>query len=324
MRQNFLYLLLFGLTMVSFNSRATIITAVSTGNWNSPFTWNGTIPQCGDTVIIPAGIIVTITENVDLNTGDPLCPFFRLTIAGSLRFNNGRKLHLASGACMTVETGGTIGQSVKGGGASESIYLGENRVWQASEGMLHGFQSYGCAILLPVTLINFSLSILNNQVELNFATASENNLDHFLIETSRDGSYWQTIERLKGNGNSVALNSYKYTDKNPFNGTSYYRLKSVDFDGSVHTLNILSCEFYSSKFLMYPIPVNKQMFLEGENLDQSTINIVNSIGEPIEVEMNLLGDKLNFNFEDIKNGIYFVSIRNVKVNKTERIVVAHK
>lgn len=324
MKKNYLYLLLFGLTMVSFYSKATIVTATTSGNWDSAFTWDIGVPKCGDTVIIPAGVIVTVTVNVDLDTGDPLCPLFQMTISGDLRFAHGKKMHLALGSCVGVESGGRVGASSKGGGASESIYIGPDRVWQASGGALNGVATLGCAIMLPVELIDFSILIKNQGVELNFTSASERDLDYYVIESSRDGSFWQEVQTLKAAENSIELRNYSYTDKNPFNGLSYYRLKSVNMDGSQNNLEIISCEYYSSKFLMYPIPVNKLMFLEGDNLEQSSVSIFNSLGELIEVELSLVGDKYSFNFEQIKNGVYFLTIQNVNIKRTERIIVAHK
>lgn len=324
MKKNYLYLLLLGLTMVSFYSNATIITATSNGNWTSPLTWDIGVPQCGDTVIIPAGVTVTVTINVDLNTGDPLCPYFKMSVYGNLRFAAGKKMHLAYGACIAVEAGGQIVPSSKGGGASESIYIGDVRVWQSSEGPLNGVASLGCAILLPVELIDFSVSKLNSSIELKFTTASERELSHFILESSRDGSYWQTVEKINASGNSLSQKTYAAIDKTPFNGVSYYRLKSIDLDGTERMLDIISNEFYSSKFLIYPIPVNKLMFLEGENLENSIVTIVNSLGETIEVEMSIIGDKYSFNFTSIKNGVYFLTIKNQNINRTERIVVAHK
>jgi hypothetical protein len=181
-----------------------------------------------------------------------------------------------------------------------------------------------CAEALPLELVSYSLEISNNEVTINFETASERDLDYYIIESSTDGSYWQELTSIKAAGYSSENNNYSYVDNSPFNGTSYYRLKTVNTDGSVSVLDIVACEFYSSKYLVYPIPVNSTLFIEGEKLDQSEFLLVNSIGENIDVEITSLGYKYSLNFETIKNGIYFLKIASSNNMKTERIMVCHK
>lgn len=179
-------------------------------------------------------------------------------------------------------------------------------------------------ILLPIELLSFSLENVSNTVELTFETASERDMDYFEIENSRDGNYWQSISKIQAHGNSTSVNTYKCVDKSPFNGLSYYRLKDVSINGVENYSDIISNEFSSSKYLIYPVPVNNIMFLEGDKLEQAEIYVVNNVGEKIEIEITPFGNKSSFNFENIKNGIYFVKIQTAKTKRTERIVVVHK
>ena len=89
---------------------------------------------------------------------------------------------------------------------------------------------------------------------------------------------------------------YKIIDKSPFNGESYYRLTQYDINGVAERLGTQSIEFFPTKYLIYPVPVNKSMFLEGDNLMNSEILIINSLGEVIDVEQTIVGDKISFNF----------------------------
>src|SRR5438270_4841182 len=43
---------------------AVTITATNTGGWSQRATWDKAVPGDGDTVYIPAGVIVTIDQNV--------------------------------------------------------------------------------------------------------------------------------------------------------------------------------------------------------------------------------------------------------------------
>ena len=178
--------------------------------------------------------------------------------------------------------------------------------------------------ILPIELISFSTENINETVNVTWATASERENDYFQLEHSRDGSYWQEVAIVKGAGNSSEKIDYSYVDKTPFYGKSYYRLTQYDINGVANQLGTLSNELIVTKYLIYPVPVNKSMFLEGDNLMNSEIFVVNSVGEIIDVEQTIVGDKISFNFSDVKNGAYFLTIENDKTKKTERISVVHK
>ncbi|MES2589083.1 MAG: T9SS type A sorting domain-containing protein [Bacteroidota bacterium] len=318
---------LIALFFFSFKTNAAIITAITNnGAWNSPDTWDrGSIPQCGDTIEIPVGLGITITQTVDLDDPtDPLCGKIQLNIAGTLKFSNGKKLNLGVGSCVNILAGGLIAPSKNGGGASERIMVGGVEEWRAGDGMLNGVAQLGCAVILPIELIDFSFQNIDDQVLIQWTTASERDNDYFYIEHSKDGYYWQEVGIIKGSGTSSSELNYQFIDKSPFFGKSYYRLSQYDINGISTVLGTQSNELVSTKYLLYPIPVNKSMFLEGNNLANSIVTVLNSVGEIIEVEQSFVGDKISFDFSEIKNGAYFVSIQNDNTKKTERIIVVHK
>jgi hypothetical protein len=94
---------------------------------------------------------------------------------------------------------------------------------------------------LPVKLISFTAErYQESQSQLNWSTASEINNDHFDIERSPDGTQWEKIGEVKGNGNSNATIDYSFIDDNPLSGANYYRLKQVDADGKFEYSEIAS------------------------------------------------------------------------------------
>jgi hypothetical protein len=85
---------------------------------------------------------------------------------------------------------------------------------------------------LPVTWLYFTARANDShEVALNWATASEINNDRFEIERSADGSSFEKIGTVNGNGNSVQTIEYSFKDTTVQGGVYYYRLKQVDFDG---------------------------------------------------------------------------------------------
>ncbi|MEM7162373.1 MAG: lamin tail domain-containing protein [Bacteroidota bacterium] len=86
---------------------------------------------------------------------------------------------------------------------------------------------------LPIELVEFEASKLNkNKTLLNWQTLSELNSAHFEIERSRDGIHFTKIGKELAAGLSNVPIYYSFIDTEPYNGQNYYRLKSLDFDGS--------------------------------------------------------------------------------------------
>lgn len=87
---------------------------------------------------------------------------------------------------------------------------------------------------LPVTLSNFTVSPSKaNSALLSWATATEQNTDHFEIMRSTTGNNFEKISSVPAKGNSSSLTNYAYTDNLlPANFRFiYYSLSIVDKDG---------------------------------------------------------------------------------------------
>jgi hypothetical protein len=85
---------------------------------------------------------------------------------------------------------------------------------------------------LPITLIAFDAHTMpENSVEIAWATAQEINNSFYTIERSQNGTSFETVGFKEGAGNSNAIIDYTFTDQQPLNGISYYRLKQTDFNG---------------------------------------------------------------------------------------------
>lgn len=98
--------------------------------------------------------------------------------------------------------------------------------WQLSGGA-----SLDCT-LLPVELVNLTANSFGEWVELDWATLSESNSDHFLVERSRDGFEFHPIGSVEASGTSTVSMDYSFKDQFPMNGVNYYRVVMVDMNGS--------------------------------------------------------------------------------------------
>jgi hypothetical protein len=112
-------------------------------------------------------------------------------------------------------------------------------------------------VLLPIELLSFTASPVNEQVKLNWTTSTETNNASFTVERTTDAKTYETVVVVKGAGNSSSEKKYLAYDERPLKGLSYYRLKQTDFDGKYTYSKLLSVVFNAnmlSFFNVFPNP----------------------------------------------------------------------
>jgi hypothetical protein len=90
---------------------------------------------------------------------------------------------------------------------------------------------------LPIELLQFDATLSGSQtdpvVDINWATASEEQNDYFTIERTLDFNYVTEIDRVPSQGSSSMIQKYYTVDNDPVMGkVNYYRLKQTDINGS--------------------------------------------------------------------------------------------
>ncbi|WP_137757817.1 LamG-like jellyroll fold domain-containing protein [Pontibacter sp. SGAir0037] len=166
---------------------------------------------------------------------------------------------------------------------------------------------------LPVTLISFEAKAQQQDVVLKWATATEQDNDHFELERSRDGRTFETVNRVKGAGNSNQKLSYSYLDKNAPAGVLYYRLKQVDLDGTVSLSNIVAVEVQRValvKATLFPNPTTGTLNLDLTQLPEAQykIRIIGMDGR--QVSQYSYGNGLAvFELQSLATGKYVVQIQ---------------
>jgi len=139
-------------------------------------------------------------------------------------------------------------------------------------GYILGAASMSFPSSLPVTLLNFTSSIINKSVELKWQTTSEINSDYFSIERSADGINFSSIGKVNTAGNSSSLKQYSFINSTPLS-TNYYRLKEVDFDGNYQYSNILLVKMPQLQpLIILGNPVQNDLQLTINNAQSSQTN----------------------------------------------------
>jgi hypothetical protein len=84
---------------------------------------------------------------------------------------------------------------------------------------------------LPVELLYFEGTKFPKSNYLEWATATEHNSSHFIVEKSEDGYTWTSIRQQWAAINSTQEIHYDLIDDNVYPVINYYRLKQFDIDG---------------------------------------------------------------------------------------------
>ena len=92
---------------------------------------------------------------------------------------------------------------------------------------------------LPVELIGFSAKEVERGILLQWSTATEIDNQEFVIEKSTDGKNFLDLQSIPGAGQTDQRRDYQFLDKSVNAPLLYYRLRQVDFDGSIHRSKIV-------------------------------------------------------------------------------------
>ncbi|GJM35523.1 MAG: hypothetical protein DHS20C18_45240 [Saprospiraceae bacterium] len=98
---------------------------------------------------------------------------------------------------------------------------------------------------LPINLLSFNAKAQDDDILLNWRTASEVNNDYMAVERSQDGREYREIGRVQGQGTTHEAQTYHFADKNPLRGVNFYRLRQVDFDGQYEYHRVVAIDFTS-------------------------------------------------------------------------------
>ncbi len=220
-----------------YNNVVVLTCNAITGSWNVVSTWScGRIPQGGDIINIPVGVVVNNIPSNLFISGSPVT----INIFGTLDFGNSGKISLPVGSIVNVKFGGLIKKG-NGGGNNNIIDIGGVAVWNASCGNVVGDVSLiggiGLCSVLPLDVINFDVFYENGLIYIEFLYNQKGDIDKLVIEKSYDLDSWEDVSVY----NDVKSIEYRYI-YSEFDGyrNIYYRIKQVNYNGDVFYTKIKS------------------------------------------------------------------------------------
>jgi uncharacterized delta-60 repeat protein len=141
---------------------------------------------------------------------------------------------------------------------------------------LAAFQNDGTP--LPLVLSQFYAQKQTSKVILQWQTASEEDVRHFVIERSSDGKAYKAIGTVAAAGNSTTTKNYMFADPSPFvPANNYYRLVMVDADGNYKYSKILIVKFdgqITSNMQLFPSYVKDVLLIQLPNGLNGNVNLM--------------------------------------------------
>jgi len=234
------------------------------------------------------------------------------------------------GACPANWTTSTAQRTYSGSvnAVAASGYLQSNTTTQFGPFTL---SSVGLLTLnpLPVELLAFQAECSNKvDVELSWATATEQNNDYFTLERSTDGSIFEQVGWVQGAGTTNQLTNYTYYDREAMNGVNYYRLTQTDFDGTSERLKTISVRCGSTNGGMVNVYNNNQgqlvVQVEGDRDNRYQVRVFDSLGKLVlDYKFNSptgnTTEKLDI--ANLEKGVYYVQVHDQLQGSTNKISV---
>jgi hypothetical protein len=287
------------------------VTAVRYAGFNAMGNCNcGVTAGCANTSVItgvPAGII-TYSVYPPVTVSDPNGTT-NMTCAYQCTSGN-------QGGCNTASQVVAYFSSVLGGTfRSHTVQYG---CWN---GASFNFSSAGNCCLttaLPVELSQFEVQLTENKrSHLTWTTESEINNDYFIAERSIDLEHWQPVDSVDGKGTSTIQHSYEtWDDELNEPNIIYYRIKSLDFDGTEHFSEIRSIHLLAdaNELTVYPNPVSETIFITSDADFEEYLNVelLDATGKVVKKAIINSRNGEGLAVSDITNGFYILIVSSDK------------
>ena len=178
---------------------------------------------------------------------------------------------------------------------------------------------------LPVELLSFEVAKTSeNQVSIQWKTATETNNDFFTLERSKDGQIWVNIKKINGAGNSLEIINYTEIDESPLEGVSFYRLKQTDFDGTTsfsETKSVVIKTQNKTTIDVFPNPTDDQITIKLNGTKIKKMALFDAYGKNVLDKTNRLSadeTAIILSLNMLPTCFYYLAINDVIVQQVQK------
>lgn len=195
---------------------------------------------------------------------------------------------------------------------------------------------------LPVEFISFTANKQNEEVLLNWTTASEINNKSFSVERSYDAQTWNEIGIVKGAGTTSKQTHYQFLDFQPLSSniyplssnsypptTIFYRLKQIDFDGKETYSTIVAVDWKQPHLTtsdIAPNPFTEELRISMNSSEAATIivelqNLMGEVYVSKSIQLDYGKNTIYINdFNTVPAGVYLLHIQQQQGSQYFKII----
>jgi murein DD-endopeptidase MepM/ murein hydrolase activator NlpD len=180
---------------------------------------------------------------------------------------------------------------------------------------------FNYSIALPVEWVGFKAELTERHTtNLFWETSAALNHHRFEVQHSNNYLSWQSVGTVIGPENSLTREKYVFVHENPTPGVNYYRIKSVDLDGTYEYSTVVSVFLDQTqddqqivpnptKGLIWLKDVDPQEVLSKQVFDQTGRLILQNTFQDNQVDLSVL-----------PNGLYYLQLQTVTTLQTYKVL----
>ncbi|MEY4905072.1 MAG: hypothetical protein RLZZ292_2887 [Bacteroidota bacterium] len=183
-----------------------------------------------------------------------------------------------------------------------------------------GVTQYVSAVL-PVELFDFSVRLNDKNALVNWRVGIEQNISHYEIERSNDAIRFAIVGKKTAEGKL----RYDFTDEKLVSGNYYYRLKTIDKDGSFSYSNIVSVFMEHGKaMLLHNNPATDLLTIQhNDALNNRTIRIFDMTGKLVYSTILEQGSTMiSLDVRTLYAGQYLIAISDETQSVSSKLIIS--
>jgi hypothetical protein len=185
-----------------------------------------------------------------------------------------------------------------------------------------GLVTNDCLRILPINLLDFYATQNGSINELTWKVTSEKNVFQYVIEKSEDGENFVELTKLKSTGSEGSYLSYLCEDNSPYEGVTYYRLSTQEYDGKINQYKIIDVDRTNKDWSPITYQHNSNLILEFKNSvpKNSVVNLFDLSGKLL-VEETIEESQTIINTQRFAEGIYFLRISTPYKTQNHKLII---